>query len=76
MIPYKNLWGDSNVVAYQNWNDFIIVQFWGSGTYTIYTYTYVSAGSSVVETMKRLANAGRWLNSYISTNKPWYATRR
>ena len=76
MTPYKNLWGDSNVVAYQNWNDFIIVQFWWSGTYTIYTYTLVSAGFSAVETMKKLAEAGRWLNSYISTHKPWFASKR
>lgn len=75
MITYRNLWGDSNVIAYQNWADFIIVQF-KSGTHTIYTYTYGSAGSSVVEHMKRLAEAGHWLNSYISTHRPNYDSKR
>ena len=74
MTSYKNLWGNSNVVAYSYWSDFIKVEF-ASGTYTIYTYTYGSAGSSAVETMKRLADAGSGLNSYIATHKPWYASK-
>lgn len=75
MTPYKNLWWDSNVVSYTYWNDFITVNF-ASGTYTIYTYTYISAGSSSVDHMKKLADSWHWLNSYISTHKPWYASKR
>jgi hypothetical protein len=68
MVPYKNLSGKSGVVAYENGVDYIIVQF-KEGKETIYTYTYQSAGSSAIETMKRLAVAGTGLNSYVSTNK-------
>ena len=75
MIPYKNLWGNSNVVAYQNWADFIIIQF-ASWTHTIYTYTYSSAWASAIETMKNLAYNGYWLNSYISTYKPSYISKK
>lgn len=75
MEPYKNLGGDSGVAAYQLGGDFIIVQF-KSGQWTVYTYTYQSAGSSAVETMKSLARQGHGLNSYISMNKPGYASKR
>lgn len=74
MEPYKNLGGDSNVVAYKTGEDRIIVQF-ASGQWTTYTYTYTSAGSSAVETMKSLAHAGHGLNSYIGTHKPRYASK-
>ncbi len=39
----------------------ITVQF-KSGTYTVYTYTYGSAGADSVETMKSLARQGHGLN--------------
>ncbi|MFK7087540.1 hypothetical protein AAFM71_01890 [Chromobacterium violaceum] len=62
MIPYKNLGGDSGVSAYDIEADQIVVQF-TSGK--IYKYSYASAGYSNVEEMKRLAYAGRGLNTFI-----------
>lgn len=74
MQPYSNLNGDSGVLAYLLGDDYIIVQF-KDGQYTFYKYTYPSAGSSVVELLKSLAQQGRGLNSYISTNKPGYSSK-
>ncbi len=74
MEVYKNLHGDSGVSAYQIGGDFIIVRF-KSGRWTTYTYTYASAGSTSVETMKSLAKQGYGLNSYISTHKPKYSSK-
>lgn len=74
MEPYKNLGGNSGVVAFQIGSDFIIVQF-REGRYTFYKYTYISAGSAAIETMKRLARQGQGLNSYISTNQPGYSSQ-
>ena len=53
---------------------YITVQF-KSGKYTIYTYTYESAGADAVEMMKSLAQQGHGLNSYISKNKPGYSEK-
>ena len=75
MVPYKNLSGKSGVLAYENSNDYIIIQF-KEGRETIYTYTYQSAGISAIGTMKKLALAGSGLNSYVSTNKPGYSSKR
>ena len=74
MEPYKNLSGQSGVLAYGIGATYIIVQF-NAGQYTFYKYTYVSAGSSAVETMKSLAQQGQGLNSYISTYKPGYSSK-
>lgn len=63
MERYKNLGGDSNVVAYEIGSDSIKVRF-GDGS--IYTYTYQSAGQSNIEQMKTLAIAGHGLNSFIN----------
>lgn len=64
MERYKNLGGDSKIIAYEIGNDSIKVQFQGGGTYT---YTYQSAGQATIEHMKKLAIAGHGLNSYITT---------
>lgn len=72
MKPYANLGRDSNVIAYENGADYIIVQF-ATGYWKTYTYTNASAGSSVIQHMQRLADGGQGLNSFISTNKPRYA---
>lgn len=53
---------------------YITVQF-KSGKYTVYTYTYESAGADAVEMMKSLAQQGHGLNSYISKNKPGYSEK-
>ncbi|MFW5703762.1 MAG: hypothetical protein ACOCXQ_02920 [Patescibacteria group bacterium] len=74
MQHYKNLGGDSGIEAYEYGQDYIIVQF-KNGTIRNYKYTYASAGSSVIEIMKQLADQGHGLNSYIGTNKPAYASK-
>ena len=68
MISYKNTGGDSGVAAYECGSDYIRVRF---STGKVYLYTYQSAGSSNIEQMKRLAQSGSGLNSFIKrvTNK-------
>ena len=65
MIPYKDVDGDSNVEAYEIYPTAIAVKF--NGPDKIYVYSYSSAGMSNVEQMKRLAQSGDGLNSYINT---------
>lgn len=74
MEPYADIGGNSGIIAYQIGQDSIIVKF-REGQWTLYTYTYSSAGSSAIETMKRLAQQGHGLNSYIATYKPGYSSR-
>jgi hypothetical protein len=64
MKSYKDIDGDSGVVAYEYGADFIRVQF---STGSIYLYTYKSAGHQNIETMKRLADSGNGLNAFINT---------
>ena len=68
MQRYANLSGNSGVVAYRIGPDFVDVRF--KGRRETYRYTYESAGSLHVETMKTLARAGRGLSSYIGTHAP------
>jgi len=75
MIPYKNISWESWVVAYIYNADSISVKF-KSWTYTIYTYTYDSAGMAAIEIMKKLADSWHWLNSYISSNKPKFQSKK
>ena len=63
MERYRNLAGDSGVVAYEVGPDFIRVQFTGGETYL---YTYESAGAYAVERMKTLGEHGRELSTFIS----------
>ena len=65
MKPYKNLGGDSNVTGYEIGLDFILVQF---GDFSVYEYTYSSAGRNNIERMKRLAVEGKGLNGFINQN--------
>jgi len=62
MEKYKNLGGNSGLVAYEFEDDGIKVQF-SDGM--IYLWTNQSAGADNVEQMKALAVAGRGLNSFI-----------
>jgi len=64
MKRYSNRSGSSGVSAYEIGSDFITVKF--SGTFRTYTYSYRKAGSNHVENMKRLAQSGSGLNSYIN----------
>lgn len=62
---YLNFGGNSNVLSYEYGNTYITVQF-SSGH--PYTYSYESAGRENVETMKKLADQGQGLNSFIMRN--------
>ncbi len=66
MIKYKNFSGKSNVESYEIGEDYIKVKF--NQTAKIYTYSHVKAGIKHVEELKRLANLGQGLNSYIMKN--------
>ncbi|MBI1347511.1 hypothetical protein GC163_14625 [bacterium] len=63
MRTYKNLSGNSGVSAYEYGNDYIKLRFKDS---SIYTYTYSSAGSSHIEHMKKSAEQGRGLSTYVA----------
>lgn len=63
MERYLDLDGDSGVIAYEIGDTYIKVKF--GRTFKIYTYSYQSAGSNLVEDMKQLARSGDGLNSYI-----------
>jgi hypothetical protein len=63
MDRYKNLGGNSNVVAYEIGKDSIKVQF---SDFSVYLYDNQSTGINHVEQMKVLAVKGQGLNSYIS----------
>lgn len=63
MERYKNLNGNSNVIGYECGYDYIRVQF---SDYSIYTYSYSSAGEDNVEEMKRCARRGYGLQGYIN----------
>jgi hypothetical protein len=64
MKTYRNLSGDSGVAAYEIGDDFIAIRFKPSGD--IYWYTNTSIGARHVAEMKRLAQRGQGLSTYIS----------
>jgi hypothetical protein len=64
MERYRNSGGDSGVSAYEIGSDYILVKFFG--TARTYRYSYQKAGQNHVENMKRLAQSGNGLNSYIN----------
>lgn len=63
MIAYKNLSNESGVTHYELLDDGIRVQ-WVSGD--VYVYTNASTGEAHIAEMKRLAEKGRGLATYIS----------
>ena len=63
MQRYRDWDKDSGVQTYDIESDSIKIQF---KDHSVYEYTYRSAGAHHVETMKRLAQAGDGLNSYIN----------
>ncbi len=69
MNIYKNLSGTSGVVEYEYGDDFIRVRFKEKSRAgnNIYTYTYQSSSPQDIESMKKLADAGFGLNSFINT---------
>lgn len=64
MERYRNSSGNSGVSAYEIGPDYILIKF--SGNSRIYRYSYQKAGQHHVETMKRLAQRGSGLNSYVN----------
>jgi len=65
MTPYKNLSGHSGVVAYAITEDAIHVRF-RDGDRANYLYDSASVGKDKLATMKKLAQAGRGLSTFIS----------
>ena len=63
MEPYRNLRGDSSVRAFELGPDSITVEFSSGATYL---YTNSLTGSYNIEQMKRLAEKGAGLGSFIS----------
>jgi hypothetical protein len=71
MERYKNLDGDSAIVAFESDAESITIEFNDGAAYR---YTYQSAGVINVEEMKLLASRGRGLNGFINRNvKKGYA---
>ncbi|MDO6580181.1 hypothetical protein Q4491_02390 [Photobacterium sp. 2_MG-2023] len=66
MEIYKDIDNDSGVRGYEIGADYITV--WFDGTARPYTYSYASAGSGHVDSMKKLAASGDGLNAYINRN--------
>ncbi len=64
MIPYRNLSGNSGVVAYELGDGFIKVRFRHESK--IYVYDRERPGLGHVRKMKKLAAAGKGLSTYIS----------
>jgi hypothetical protein len=73
MESYKNINGDSGVMAYEIADKSITVQFKDGGTYV---YTYASPGIYEVEEMKKLARNGAGLATYININVRKAYTRK
>lgn len=63
MEPYKNLSGNSGVVAYEVGPDYIKVKFRDGD---VYLYNYSVTGRDNVEQMKELAIEGGGLSTFIS----------
>jgi hypothetical protein len=73
MQDYKNIDGDSGIVAYEYGTDFISVKF-SNGA--VYLYTNTSAGPHNIAEMQKLADAGEGLNAFINLNvKKLYARK-
>lgn len=62
---YKDVNNDSGVISYEYSSDYILVQYKIGKPYL---YTYKSAGSDNVETMKMLAETGDGLKAFIDRN--------
>lgn len=70
MKPYKNNSGDtSGVTSYDIGKNYINIQF-SNGS--MYQYTYVTAGTAAVETMKQLAGEGKGLSTFITQHRPGF----
>ena len=63
MERYKNINGDSGVVAYETGDDYIKVKFIDG---VVYLYTNAITGQHHINQMKKLAAKGLGLSAYIS----------
>jgi len=63
MEHYRNLGGYSGVAAYEIGDDYIKVRFLDG---SIYLYNHQSTGRDDIEHMKKLAQNGQGLNSFIT----------
>lgn len=63
MEPYRNLAGNSGVLAYEAGADYIKIVFQDGG---VFLYDYGRPGPETTETLKRLAQEGRGLSTFIS----------
>lgn len=63
MQRYRNLSGESGVVAYECHAHSIVVKFQDG---VRYEYTEQSAGADAIRAMKQLAESGRGLSTFIS----------
>jgi hypothetical protein len=64
MTPYRDVSGRSGVESYETQPKAIIVRFKRTGD--TYLYDYSKPGKEMVEEMKRLAESGRGLATYVS----------
>jgi hypothetical protein len=64
MKRYKDRSGKSGVFLYEIGKDYILVRFTGSDA--VYKYSYKRPGKKHVEMMKKLAEKGEGLSTYIS----------
>lgn len=64
MERYRNSGRDSGVSSFEIGADYVTIKF--SGSFRSYRYSYRKAGQNHEETMKRLAQSGSCLNSYIN----------
>jgi hypothetical protein len=65
MEKYQNLSGNSDVFGFDYGPDSITIQFKDK---SVYLYNNASAGPEHIKNMKKLAAAGRGLNTYIQLN--------
>lgn len=63
MEIYKDINNDSGIYGFEI--NTTCITIWFHGANRSYTYSYQSAGENRVEDMKRLAQEGDGLNSYI-----------
>ena len=63
MKRYKSLEADTGVTGYETGRDYIRVRFKNRA---IYRYTYASTGANKIEAMKRLAEQGDGLTTFIN----------
>lgn len=63
MKRYRNLSGESGVVAYESHAHSIVVKFQDGASYE---YTEQSTGADAIRLMKELASRGQGLSTFIS----------